>query len=75
VPFIGSAFAAILIALRNRSLRQAVAAVVVGDLMARKVELLGAPSSRVHAITNWCHDEDIRPVAKAEKPTRPVRAD
>jgi colanic acid biosynthesis glycosyl transferase WcaI len=42
------------------------ATVVVDDLMARKVELLGAPSSRVHAITNWCHDEDIRPVAKAD---------
>jgi glycosyltransferase involved in cell wall biosynthesis len=70
VPFMRGPLAASLTALRNRSLRQAEATIVVGDLMARKVESLGAPSSRVHVITNWCHDEEIRPVAPSENPLR-----
>jgi colanic acid biosynthesis glycosyl transferase WcaI len=70
VPFMRGPLAASLTALRNRSLRQAEAIVVVGDLMARKVESLGAPSARVHVITNWCHDEVIRPVAPSENPLR-----
>jgi colanic acid biosynthesis glycosyl transferase WcaI len=70
VPFLRGPLAASLIALRNRSLRQAEATVVVGDLMAQKVESLGAPPSRVHVITNWCHDEEIRPVARSENPLR-----
>jgi colanic acid biosynthesis glycosyl transferase WcaI len=70
VPFIRGPLAASLIALRNRSLRQAEATVVVGDLMARKVESLGAPSARVHVIPNWCHDEVIRPVDHSENPLR-----
>jgi colanic acid biosynthesis glycosyl transferase WcaI len=70
VPFMRGPFAASLTALRNRSLRQAEATVVVGDLMAQKVESLGAPSARVHVIPNWCHDEVIRPVAQSENPLR-----
>ena len=70
VPFMRGPLAASLTALRNRSLRQADATVVVGDLMARKVESLGAPSARVHVIPNWCHDEVIRPVARSENPLR-----
>jgi hypothetical protein len=64
------AVAASLTALRNHSLRQAEATVVVGDLVARKVTSLGAPSARVHVITNWCNDEVIRPVAQSENPLR-----
>jgi colanic acid biosynthesis glycosyl transferase WcaI len=70
VPFMRGPLAASLTALRNRSLRQSEATVVVGNFMARKVESLGAPSSRVHVITNWCHDEVIRPVAPSENPLR-----
>jgi glycosyltransferase involved in cell wall biosynthesis len=70
VPLMRGPLAASLTALRNRSLRQAEATVVVGDLMARKLESLGAPSSRVHVITNWCHDEEIRPVPQSENPLR-----
>jgi colanic acid biosynthesis glycosyl transferase WcaI len=70
VPFMRGPFAASLMALRNRSLHQAEATVVVGDLMARKVESLGAPSARVHVIANWCHDEVIRPVAQSENRLR-----
>src|SRR6516165_10853410 len=70
VPFMRGPVAASLMALRNRSLRQAEATVVVGDLMARKVESLGAPSARVHVIPNWCHDEVIRPVPQSENRLR-----
>ena len=70
VPFMRGPLAASLTALRNRSLRQAYATVVVGDLMARKVESLGAPSTGVHVIPNWCHDELIHPVDHSENPLR-----
>jgi glycosyltransferase involved in cell wall biosynthesis len=70
VPFMRGPLAASLTALRNRSLRRADATVVVGDLMARKVESLGAPAARVQVIPNWCHDEVIRPAAQSENPLR-----
>ena len=70
VPFMRGPLAASLTALRNRSLRRADATVVVGDLMARKVESLGAPAARVHVIPNWCNDEDIRPVTQSENSLR-----
>ncbi len=55
---------------RNRSLRQAEATVVVGELMARRVANLGAPAARIHVIANWCNDEDIRPIAPEQNPLR-----
>jgi glycosyltransferase involved in cell wall biosynthesis len=70
MPLMRGPAAAGLAALRNRSLRQAEVTVVVGELMARKVEALGAPSSRVHVIPNWCNDELIRPVAPSENSLR-----
>ncbi len=70
VPLMRGPAAATLAALRDRSLRQAVATVVVGDLMARRVEALGAPAARVHVIANWCDDENIRPIAEADNPLR-----
>jgi len=70
VPFMRGPLAASLTALRNRSLRQADATVVVGNLMARKVESLGAPAARVHVIPNWCNDDVIQPVAQSENPLR-----
>jgi colanic acid biosynthesis glycosyl transferase WcaI len=70
VPFMRGPVAASLAALRNVTLREAAATVVVGDLMARKVEALGAPAERVHVIPNWCNDEDIRLVANADNPLR-----
>jgi colanic acid biosynthesis glycosyl transferase WcaI len=71
VPFMRGPVAASLGALRNASLREAAATVVVGDLMARKVETLGAPAARIHVIANWCNDEDVRFVANADNPLRP----
>jgi colanic acid biosynthesis glycosyl transferase WcaI len=70
VPFMRGPVAASLAALRNVTLREAAATVVVGDLMARKVAALGAPAERIHVIPNWCNDEDIRLVANADNPLR-----
>jgi glycosyltransferase involved in cell wall biosynthesis len=70
VPLMRGPVAASLAALRNRSLHQAEATVVVGHLMARKVEALGSPPSRVHVIPNWCNDKLIRPLAHSENPLR-----
>lgn len=70
VPFMRGPVAASLAALRNVTLREAAATVVVGDLMACKVEALGAPAERVHVIPNWCNDEDIRLVPNADNPLR-----
>ena len=72
VPLVRGPLAAILTALRNCSLREAEATVVVGDLMARKVESLGAPSARVHVIPNWCDDQEIRPIAQSDNTLRQV---
>jgi colanic acid biosynthesis glycosyl transferase WcaI len=70
VPLMRGPVAAGLAALRNATLREAAATVVVGDLMGRKVEASGAPASRIHVIPNWCNDEDIRFVAPADNPLR-----
>ncbi len=70
VPFIRGPLAASLSALRNYSLREAEATVVVGELMARKLQTFGIPSERVRVIPNWCNDQEIRPVAPAQNPLR-----
>jgi glycosyltransferase involved in cell wall biosynthesis len=70
VPFMRGPVAAGLAALRNGTLREAAATVVVGDLMGRKVKTLGAPAERIHVIPNWCNDEDIRLVAPSDNPLR-----
>ncbi len=70
VPLMRGPVTASFAALRNRSLRQAEATVVVGELMARRVEAIGAPAASVHVIANWCNDDDIRPIAAEENPLR-----
>jgi glycosyltransferase involved in cell wall biosynthesis len=70
VPFMRGPVAASLAALRDATLREAAATVVVGDLMGHKVKALGAPAERIHVIANWCNDEDIRLVANADNPLR-----
>jgi glycosyltransferase involved in cell wall biosynthesis len=62
--------AAVLAALRNRSLRRAEAIVVVGELMAHRVEAFGIAPARVHVIPNWCDDETIKPLAEGDNPLR-----
>jgi glycosyltransferase involved in cell wall biosynthesis len=70
VPFMRGPVAASLAALRNATLREAAATIVVGDLMGRKVEALGAQAERIHVIPNWCNDEDIRLIAPTDNPLR-----
>jgi colanic acid biosynthesis glycosyl transferase WcaI len=70
VPFIRGPVAAAVASLRTRSLHSADATVVVGELMARRIESLGVDPGRVHVIANWCDDETIKPVAQADNPLR-----
>jgi|SRR5579862_1373710 len=70
VPLMRGPLAASLAMLRNRSLRDAAATVVIGDLMARKVEALGTPANRIHVIPNWSNDEDVQPIAQIDNPLR-----
>ncbi|MGB7463360.1 MAG: glycosyltransferase family 4 protein [Candidatus Acidiferrum sp.] len=70
VPLIRGPVAVALTALRNRSLHQADATVVPGELMARRVEALGVIPARVHVIANWCDDATIRPVPPEKNPLR-----
>ncbi len=70
VPLMRGPVAATLCGLRNGSLRQAAATVVVGELMGRRVASLGVPASRIHVIPNWCDDEKIHPLANAQNPLR-----
>lgn len=70
VPFTRGPVARVLVALRNRSLRSAAGNVAVGDLMAQKIQSLGAPRAGIHVIPNWCDDEAIRPVDKLYNPLR-----
>ena len=70
VPLMKGPVGASLAVLRNRTLWNAAATVVVGDLMARKVEALGSAPSRIAVIPNWCNDEEIRPVAPEQNPLR-----
>jgi colanic acid biosynthesis glycosyl transferase WcaI len=70
VPFIQGPVGTSLSGLRNRSLRAAVANVVVGRLMADQLRGLGVPEERIHVIPNWCNDRDIQPLTAAENPLR-----
>jgi glycosyltransferase involved in cell wall biosynthesis len=70
VPFMRGPVGGSLAALRNRSLRDAEATVVVGDLMRQKTEAMGVRPALIHVIPNWCNDEDIRPVTPTDNPLR-----
>ena len=53
----------ILTVLRNGSLRQAEVNVVLGRLMARRLEAEGVGREKIHIIHNWSDGESIGPVA------------
>jgi colanic acid biosynthesis glycosyl transferase WcaI len=55
---------------RDRSLQAAEANVVLGELMAEKLAVLGVAPARIHVIPNWCNDLELRPVAHLENPLR-----
>ena len=79
VPFIQGPIAASLAVLRNRSLRTAEANVVVGQLMARKIEALGLPSARsawselVQRSGNRAADAEGKSLASGLGPRRQIR--
>jgi colanic acid biosynthesis glycosyl transferase WcaI len=70
VPLIRGPAASLLAMLRTHSLRRADATVVVGELMARRIEAQGIEAARIHVISNWCDDETIRPIARPNNPLR-----
>jgi len=70
VPLLRGPVASGLAVLRNHSLRRSDANVVVGELMAQRIQKLGVPEVGIHVITNWCDDETIRPAADNENPFR-----
>jgi colanic acid biosynthesis glycosyl transferase WcaI len=70
VPLLRGPVALSLATLRNRSLREADATVVVGELMARHIKELGVVPARIHVIANWCDDETIRPAVGTDNPLR-----
>lgn len=60
----------LLTGLRNRTLRDAHANVVIGERMAARVAAAGADPAKVHVICNWVDEQAIRPVAPADNPLR-----
>ena len=70
IPMMRGPVAASLSMLRDRSLRKAVATVVVGNAMGRRAAMLGAEPTSVYVIPNWCDDEDIKPLAPEANPLR-----
>ena len=70
VPLMRGPVAAALSLLRDRTLRQAVATVVIGEAMAQTVAGRGAPAAAIHVIPNWCDDERIVPMAASANPLR-----
>lgn len=70
VPMIKGPLARTLAYLRDRSLKAAIANVVLEAGMAERVRARGVPSDKVHVIPNWSNDEAIAPVAPADNPLR-----
>lgn len=70
VPFLRGPVVRTIAKLRDRSLRVAVANVVVGQHMAAKVAALGIAPERIAVIPNWSADQDIRPVDRYDNPLR-----
>jgi glycosyltransferase involved in cell wall biosynthesis len=70
VPLLRGPTAWALARLRNRTLVVADATVVVGQLMAGRIQSLGVAADRIHVIANWCDDEMIRPIPATNNPLR-----
>lgn len=70
VPLVAGPIGRGLLHLRNRTLRAASANVVVGERMAEIVRSHGVLAARVYVVSNWCDDDNIRPVSPAGNPLR-----
>lgn len=70
VPFVRGPVGQGLKALRDRSLRHAIANIAVGERMAMRVRALGVPTDHITVIANWSDDETLVPIAAADNPLR-----
>jgi colanic acid biosynthesis glycosyl transferase WcaI len=70
VPLMRGPLGRVLCRLRDQSLRDAAANVVVGERMAERVRSLAASVGGVHVIPNWCDDVELRPVRQQDNPLR-----
>jgi colanic acid biosynthesis glycosyl transferase WcaI len=70
VPLVKGPLGRGLLRLRDASLRAAAVNVVVGERMAEIVRARGIAPERVRVIPNWCNDEEIQPIARADNPLR-----
>jgi glycosyltransferase involved in cell wall biosynthesis len=70
VPFFRGPISRTLAFLRDSSLRNAQANVVVGQRMAERITSRGASPERVHVIHNWIDDQEITPVFRSDNPLR-----
>ena len=69
VPLIKGA-ATMLTKLRDQSLRQAAANVVLEQRMADRLRARAVDANAIHIIPNWCDDESIKPIAASHNPLR-----
>ena len=70
VPFLKGPIAKSFAYLRDRSLKTAMANVVLGSHMADRVAARGGAKDRIHIIANWSEDDQIVPVPAVENPLR-----
>ena len=56
--------------LRNRSLKQAQTNVVIGELMAKKLQQEGIPETQITVIHNWADGDQLRPIPHDQNPLR-----
>jgi glycosyltransferase involved in cell wall biosynthesis len=70
VPFLRGPILRSISYLRDRSLKTAVANVVLGEQMANKVASRGILKDRIRVIANWSEDDEVVPVAAHDNPLR-----
>ncbi len=70
VPLVRGAGGRVLAAMRDASLRNAAAVVVIGGRMQRHLSNRGIDTARVHVIPNWSSHRELAPVAPGENPLR-----
>jgi len=70
VPFVRGPLESGLYGLRDTTLRDAAANVVIGHRMAQTVLSRGIAANRLHVIPNWCDDKEIRPLPRLDNPLR-----
>ena len=70
VPLLRGAAGKILVSLRDASLRNAAAVVVIGARMRDHLKIRGVSPCLIHVIPNWADERDITPTARHENTLR-----